>query len=725
MTRWVKRVLVGTALLPSVAGAQAVDVSGVTSAAPPRSAASAPASAASSATDGGLDTQRVVVTAQRYKQFLQDVPLSMSAVSAEELQARNAQTLDELQYSIPGLSMYEYGVGQQFVQLRGVSTDIGSSTVGVYFDETPLTLVSQGNGLNVRLLDMQRVEVLRGPQATLYGESSMGGTIRYIPNEPKLSGGLSGSVEGKFSSVDSGGTGYDTTGVLNVPLVEDRLGLRLMLNHEDVAGWIDSAATGQKDVNGAEVNSFRGTLLGAPTDRVTVSLMDQYQRTDQGYQDYGFSGVTHAAVPTYARDEYNLVEGKVDVDLDFATLTGIASYLNRTNDTQSDYTSYLLPTLTALGAPAGSITSIGVPIANDYDVYYGELRLSSQDKGALGWTIGANYRDTKAGLAETTNTAPGASPITVLELGQRTREKTFALYGEVSYAFTPKLKLTGGLRYFHERLAENLSGSTFGSPLDNNSVAPFVTFNPHVNLSYAASGDSLYYANVAKGFRGGGFNVTSEGTGVPQSYKPDNIWTYEAGTKQQLVNNRVFLDASVYRSMWSDVQAYAFAPGSVLTYYVNGGHVEGWGTDVSLSARPINGLTLTGTWGWNNLAFNRVTGDKNVGDPVDGAARQNLSASLDYRHALTAGVTGFFLLDYQHSGHAQQTLRNFGEIVQQPGRTLVNLRLGADVKKYEVALFVSNLFDQRHPYIVGPAGVVLENVEQRPRVIGVSARADF
>ena len=325
-------------------------------------------------------------------------------------------------------------------------------------------------------------------------------------------------------------------------------------------------------------------------------------------------------------------------------------------------------------------------------------------------------------------TAPQAAPFTILLTDESVRTKTVATYAEANYAFTPKLKLTAGLRYFKERLSQDTLTTSFGADTVDVNSATFTTLNPRVNLSYEADRDSMVYANVAKGFRGGGFNLTSTGgadSTVPPTFKPDNIWTYELGTKQQLFQNRAFLDASIYRSMWSGVQSYGFAPGNPVVIVTNSGHVEGWGADVSLSTRPLVGLTVTGTYSWNNLAFNEATGDKLPGDPVDGAVRKTISASVDYRHSLADGVTGFARIDYQHAGPARLTLRNFNQIIQRPGRNLVNLRLGADLDKYEIALFATNLFDQKAPNIIGPFGVFAENLEQRPRTIGVSGRADF
>jgi iron complex outermembrane receptor protein len=356
------------------------------------------------------------------------------------------------------------------------------------------------------------------------------------------------------------------------------------------------------------------------------------------------------------------------------------------------------------------------------------VRLSSERSGRFGWTVGMSYREVQLDMLATSQTAPNPAPFTILATTQDVVPKTLTAYGEANYAITPKLKLTAGMRYFREKLHQDTMTTSFGVDSNDVNSGSFHTLNPHVNLSYEATRDSLVYANVAKGFRGGGFNLTSSGganSQVPPTYRPDNIWSYELGTKQQLLQNRAFLDASIYRSVWSDVQSYSFAPGNPVVIVSNSGHVQGWGADIALSVRPVKGLTLSGTFSWNNLAFDQATGDKLPGDPVDGAVRRTFSASVDYRHALTDGATGFVRVDYQRAGPAQMTLRNFGQIIQRPGRDLLSLRLGADIGKYQVALYANNLSNENAPNIIGPFGVFAENLEQRPRTIGVSASAEF
>lgn len=676
----------------------------------------------------------IIVTAQRYEQRLQDVPISVSVVGAKELAARGVTDLKDLQYSVPGFSTFEYGVGRQFLQMRGISNTIGSSTIGIYLDETPLGLDGQGEVINIRLLDLERVEVLRGPQATLYGQGSMGGTIRYIPAAPRLDA-VGGSFDGEYSATKGGGSNYRAVGVLNLPLATDKAGLRLVAGYERIGGYIDNLTTGQKDVNSADIYTVRGTLLVKPTEQLTLSLLGLYQESEQKNQDFGVNYRSTAGVPTPITDRYTLVQAKASYDLGFAELSTSAGYIDRRNTIQFDLSPFYVPALTApppfgFGLPVGFITRVAYPGTYDYEIFNAEVRLGSTGQGPLGWQLGATYRDLKSDVTSSAIPAPGTLPFAILDFDQASRNKSYALYGELAYAFTPELKATAGLRYFSERKRQVTDSSSFGvATLDSNRDT-FHSFNPRFNLSYELTPDSMVFVNVAKGFRSGGFNITSAGGGVfaiPPSYDSDEIWTYELGTKHQMLGNRLTLEASLYRSEWSKVQSYIFVPGSAIQVVANSGEVAGWGLDLSASARPVDALTLTATYGWNNLEFTNATADKAKGDPVDGAVRESWSASVDFRPRLANEITGIFRVDYQHAGKAQITVRNFpsSPVIQRPGRDLVNLRLGAAFGQAEVALFVDNLFDQNAPNLIGPFGVIAEDVEQRPRVIGVNGKINF
>lgn len=676
------------------------------------------------AVEEGLETSNdIIVTAQRFEQRLQDVPISITAVTDEEIQARNAKLLDDLQYSVPGLSIFGYGVGASYTQLRGVSNISGPATVGIYYDETPFTLSQVGIDSTPRLLDMERVEVLRGPQATLYGEGSMGGTIRYIPAAPQLDR-VTGFVNGQWSTTDNGANGYLLEGAVNVPLITDTVGVRLAVSHGRDAGWVDSLATGEENINSADLWTVRGILRVKPDERLDVSLLGLYQKSDVDNQNFGRDKETAAVLETPLRDKTIFLQGKASYDLDFATLTGIVGYIDRENFNRFDVTSQYLP---FLPITPGLIETIAIDTDSDFKVYNGELRLASQGSDRLIWAVGATARHLRMDTMQASVEAPGTLPFVFLSAGGTAENKSYAVYGEVGYRLVPGLRATIGARYYSEHKTQRFENTQFGLSAVDIGDAKFDSFNPRFNISYEISRDAMIYANVAKGFRSGGFNLTSAAPGTPPTYDPDKIWTYEGGGKLALAGSRLFLDASVYRSVWSDVQSVTTPPGSALIYIDNSGRVAGWGVDLSATAQLVPGLTLSGTFGWNNLEYTTSTADKFEGDPVDGAARLSYSASLDYRPQLTPDIEGIFRIDYQHAGRGQITVRTYVPplLNERPKRDLVNVRAGIAFDEIELSVFANNLFNEDAPILIGPYGIVAENIEQRPRTIGISASSRF
>jgi len=321
-------------------------------------------------------------------------------------------------------------------------------------------------------------------------------------------------------------------------------------------------------------------------------------------------------------------------------------------------------------------------------------------------------------------TAPTTFPFEILDTPVTLQSHSYSLYGEGGYKLTDKLAVLAGVRFYHDTETFDSDQVIFGTPTSDHERATFQSTNPRFNVHYEFSPASMVYLNAAEGFRSGGFNVgTPPG---PETFAPDRIRTYEFGTKQQLLDRRLEFDGAVYYRDWTDVQSAFFPPGTAgIVVTENAGKASGWGADVSVAARPLDGLTLTATYGWNNLEFKTNTADKNAGDPVDYAPSKSYSVSLDYRRAIGGPTVGFFRADYQYSGQAQVTLRDFGEIVPLPARDMLNLRLGFDLGSFEASLFGTNVLNNSTPIQIGPYGAIAENVEQRPRTIGVNLRLHF
>lgn len=696
-------------------------------------AAAAPSARNAPAQATGVDdtVADIVVTAQKREQRLQDVPISITAVTSEEIQARNVTSLNDLQYSVPGLSIFSsQGPGQDVIQIGGVSNVTGLATVGTYLNEMAINGASAqggpgGQSLDIRLLDLARIEVLRGPQGTLYGEGSMGGTIHYVTNSPDLDT-YSGSLEGEVGHITGGDESYKINGVINAPLIEDKLGLRVVAGYQRDGGWIDNTATGRRNINDTEFKTVRAELLARPADRLDLSLLYIHQDLDLDYKPFGVGGKQSSAVQTYDHDRYDLVNGVIKYDLGSVQLLDSIGYLNRNSTLQLDLTPAFLPILGFFGIPPGFITEIPFSFVNDQEIFTNELRVSSTGPSRFNWTIGGYYRHAKAQFDNATSTSPGQLPFVLLQGTANNTSETFAFFGDAGYKLTDQLTVEIGARYFHDKVSASSNSVSFGAPtIISPRNATFESFDPRVNISYQFSRNSMVYASAAKGFRSGGFNSTIA-PGVPETYTPDKLWHYEVGTKQQVFDRKLEFAADVYYTDWKNVQTLVLVPPSNLAVTENSGRVNGWGADVAVTARPVQGLTLTGTLGWNDLAYAKGTTSAlvNPGDPVDNAVRTSYSASLDYRRPIFGDTAGFFRADYQHAGKAQLTQRNQLTILRIPPRDLVNLRAGLDFGRLEASVFATNVFNDRTVLFPVSPGAPFE-VEQRPRTIGVNLRARF
>jgi iron complex outermembrane receptor protein len=687
---------------------------------------SAPANAAgtSGASSSGqeiLMLEEIVVTAQKREERLLEVPMAISAVTGTELERRGVSSLTELQYSVPGLSLVAYGPGQERIQIRGITTANGLPTVGRYLDEIPISIDENANGLDLRLIDMKRIEVLRGPQGTLYGEGSMGGTIRYLTADPDLTS-FGGSFEAQAGSVTDGGTAWRVNSVVNLPVVEDRVGLRLVGGYENSGGWIDSLTTGKKDVNDNEFITFRGKLLAQVTDNLTASVMVLHQQND-GVQNFGINRRTNALVAEVNNPKYDVVNAVVRLDLGWASLVNSFGYLNAKNDTTTDMSAVYVPLLPLFGVTPGSITSVALRSTSEIDVYTDEIRLASNPGGVLDWTVGLYGRKLERDGISKTQTAPGSMLFDLVSASSASESEAWAAFGELAWHATDRLTVAGGLRYYEEKRTLTAVSASLGLPTTNSNEGTFSSVNPRVNVSYKVSPDAMVYVSAAKGFRSGGFNAAA--AGGPLSYDPEKLWTYELGTKQQWLERRVSFEGAVYYNDWDDVQSSFVPVNAALGYIINGGKVNGWGVDATLSARPTNNLTFSATYGWNNVEYKTTSSEHAAGDPVDYAVRETWSASVDYRRSVFGNVLGFARLDYQHAGRSSIINRSAALNVAIDSRDTLNARVGLDFGRYEVALFADNLTDVDTPLIPGPFGLVQQDVEFTPRTVGMNVKARF
>jgi outer membrane receptor protein involved in Fe transport len=660
--------------------------------------------------------EEIVVTAQKREENLADVPLPVQAISAEDLAVAGAAKVSDLVTLIPGASVVSNSTpGFETLQIRGIASGTtGDGLVGYYIDETPFGIPNLQLTPPARLLDIERVEVIRGPSGTLYGQGSMGGTIKLVTARPD-SEEFSGRAEAEYSNTSGGGNNYSFGAVVNVPLVSEKLAVRASGSFERLSGYAEAPEFGEENVNDFDSLNLRVAALWTPLDRLDVTL--SYWRIDN---EQNFSNGLTPTSPVPSISGTNLIRAYTDVDAHvgsltlawethFGTLTSNTSYIDHQLD-------FLAPLLTVLLNDS----------TFDTESFTQELRLASPDDGPLHWIGGFFYRDATI-HSDIDFTFLG---FPVIDVVGDLDTKSWSLFGEISMdLFGGKLVPLVGLRYFEdERGSDGLDRAT-GLP---RSIGPahYDAWSPRFNLSYHATENGLFYVNVAMGFRSGVLQTqaqadASTALGIPTSTQidPDELWTYEVGTRWSLFEGSVLLEASYYHTDWEDIQLQ-FATAAIISL-ANGGDAKIDGFDAGIAWRAAPGLTLQFIGNWNDAEFGKVVPalgavlpTVNRGEPLPNVPDNNYTLVADYERELPWGdLTGRAHVMFASRARqidAASGLRT-GELDD------LTFRVGVSNERWNAELFLLNALDDDDPAVrTGTALSILY-----PRRVGFEIGVSF
>ncbi len=663
--------------------------------------------------------EEVVVTAQKRAERLKDVPASVTALTGSNLKDIGAAKLDDYAGLIPGFTVTNASVLEASTQLsiRGVTTGLGGNpTVGIYIDDSPFGASTAFGGYTVPDLDPQdlsRVEVLRGPQGTLYGAGAMGGLLKYVTAEPDPSH-FFGRLEIDGSAIDGGGAGYGLRASANIP-INQSMALRLSGYDREDPGYIDNVLTGQKDVNGSRFDGGRASFGWQINKDWKVRLSALYQsQTGVGsvveYNNLTFqplygplkqsnaigTGGGFQRVGAYSLE----IEGRLG---DFATLTSSTSYDQQHMGFGLDYTALLSPLISGVfGVPNVGVSLNDSPI--DVNKFTQEVRLASPADNKLAWQIGGFYTDETTKIlasASTFNQFTGV-PVTGLPVFFAALEKPSfeeeAVFGDVTYHFNPVFDVTAGLRYSHnsqESIADQgglLNGGT--SAYDVRSSDDSVTYL--VNPRFKLNDDTTVYARFATGYRPGGPNSGLQGT--PLTYQPDRVVNYEVGLKNDMFDHKVSLDLSVYWIDWSNIEIEEVSSGGA-GYIGNGGTAVSRGVDAAATWRPVAGLSLYANGAYQNAYLTQAL-------PAGGASAAGSGAALPLTPLWSGSVGGdySFPLFAQWKGqvggdwrYVDQTMGGFaaagGVRFVHPSYNLLDLRAGVTNDQWTLMVYAKNIGD--------------------------------
>lgn len=742
------------------------------------SAADAAADTATSSDSPTVGLETVVVTAQKRSEKRQDVPASVSAISGEELEKKQIVSYEDLARATPDLAVTNTGnSGLSRISIRGISSDQGAATVGIYMDDVSLTMPNQfftGVALP-KLFDLASVEVLRGPQGTLYGASSMGGTIKFTTNQPVL-GVREGYVTGSIATTKGGDESYMVGGMLNTPIGE-KAALRIAVQDTRTGGYIDRRIDGEvtdTNINSEHTPAIRATLRYEPTDTLTITPAVLYQKTtgdDTGIFDLSLPKYsTSKTLPETSTDTMTVPSLTVEKRFDGATLTSVSSYMYRQFKRQFDATIYDSEYVAGVIDPSygddyETMAALQGVLYNTDTVksWSQELRLASDSISESGkpyeWLVGLYYSHQKVrslddeyvfGLNDTVEDLYGTD--TESFLGYDTPDdsigyfhsdrvnKEFAGFAEGSYMLLPRLKATVGLRQMSSDTSYVMNEGGWladGTPaLDTESESSSPTTSKFA-LTYSVTDKVSAYTNVSKGYRLGGQNnalptycssdLEEAGIASASNYKPDSLWNYEVGAKGDLFGNRLSFDVSAYRIDWKNIQQKISLSSCGYVTTVNAGDARSQGADLEMHAVVTEALTASLTASYT---------DAKITDAADGSGASDgskilyvpesaFSFGLDYEKPFLDNKQFFAHADYAYTGksHGSYTVSNSD--YERDSYGIVNAKSGVRFDGYEVALFAKNLLND-DTIIQKPSVLfVRQGLIVTPRTIGLSVLKTF
>ncbi|MEM1111868.1 MAG: TonB-dependent receptor [Pseudomonadota bacterium] len=655
-----------------------------------------PAHAQDSLEGETLALEEVLVTASRREQSLLEVPMSVAAFSADELNKRGITQLSELQFAVPGMTMREDGPGSNTIFLRGVVNQYGAGpVVGQFLDEIPVSLTA-ADQLDVRATDLARIEVLKGPQGTLFGQGSMAGVVRYLTNKPNLEE-LQFGATASTAYIEDGDPEYILTGFVDVPLMAETLGLRVAARYQEGGGWQDQPDAGIRDGNGQDLVNVRALLLWRPTDRLDVEFMYNVHNNEAelglGYEnpDRTVFVAGDPSTELVSKDlEYEITALTITADLGFADFTSATAYI----DVDHQY---------PFAYQCGSDTNCSPFEGNDdrFDTneqFTQELRLVSAGDGALKWTVGAFYRDLDDQLIADYRTFEGGfEPIFEDRFFSESTSESYAVYGDVSYDITERLTLGFGGRYFEEDREGGDSCCTLdGVPVIEQS-ASFDSFDPRVYASYAVADTMNLYGSVSSGFRSGGFNDPGD-----PPYDPEDLLTYEIGIKGTTNDSRLSFELAAFYNDFSDMlrRGLVFNGTNFTSQLSNIGDVDIYGVEGGVAFQATANLSLSATASWLDSEVKDIRADDATnlpGDELDYVPEISYSLSGVYNFEWGAGKPGFVRLDYNYRDEVSYIDRSSFDVVPQYSDSfgLLNARIGIDINEaFSVELFGTNLTDE-------------------------------
>ncbi|HET9335691.1 MAG TPA: TonB-dependent receptor [Sphingomicrobium sp.] len=710
--------------------------------------AEAAAVAAAAGQDTSAATQEgegelIVVTAQKREQRIQDVPISISVVDQEQILNSGASQLVDYAAYVPGLQVDNAGSpGRSTLSLRGVAPIGPSATVGIYLDDAPIGSSGIYNRSQVFTLDLlpydiQRLEVLRGPQGTLYGASSIGGLLKYVTVQPNLSRVSVDAGAELFDVAHGDGLGWGLNAMVNIPIVTDELAVSASYSRRDTPGYVDNILTGDDDVNDAVQKGGRVALLWQPDPNLSVRLSALRQSVDSDNFSIVYEGPgngplapgagflsTNSQLPEPFESDFEFYSGTIAYDFGFAEISSTTSYSKLDILETSDASR-------VFGTIWGGLAIFPATLLQKK--WTEEIRLTSASSNRFEWMIGFFYTDEDNRHDQIVHAFDNDGeildffdPFAIVALPNKYKE--YAMFGNATYKFTERFHLTGGMRWARNEQTFNqvtqipLIGLDIGGPGESEENVFTFSISPQFNINR----DAMVYARVASGYRPGGPNVALPG--FPATVDSETVTSYEAGVKARFLDRMVSLDAAVFLLDWNDLQVgQAFADG--INGLVNAGAARSKGFEAALQVFPAPGLTLGANFAYADAECTQTTPNCNDGDRLPGIPKASGAVTASYDFPLSSTVEGHFGGALRIVGDRISAVESDATSIPVDGYTTLDLNASVTFdEKWTLRAYARNLFDVEGRITSSSATTnpgFISTVPLQPRTIGLAAEVSF
>lgn len=696
--------------------------------------------------------EEVIVTAQKRSENIQDVPSSVSVVSRDFLENLHVTQLTDVGAYVPGLQIASGGTpGQATIIIRGVAPLGSGATVGTYIDDTPVggsSGYARNTSFALDLLpyDVQRMEVLRGPQGTLYGASTMGGLLKYVLTSPDVSSFQARVGTDAFDIQGAGDAGWGARAMINAPLVQDELALLASYARVSTPGYIDNAQTGARHQNSVDQESARLSLLWRPTDRVSLTLGALHQETDaDGVGQVALSPTKPTPLPVAGELKGNNYVGELfgkeidyfsatlNWDLGWADFVSATSYADTFTEQETDVTRTYGGLYPLFGSPAG-LSEFFIDL--DLQKLTQEFRLASPAGSKVDWLLGAFYTDEDSGNEQLLTaqafdgaSIPGLDPLFVGSIPSTYQE--YAAFGGVTVHLTDRWEVAAGLRYArNEQTFRQASSGSLVATTDTpgSSTENVTTYS--VSSSFHFTDEVMLYGRVASGYQPGGPNVVLPN--VPPTYDSSSLTNYELGLKSEF-GRRGLLNVSIFQIDWSDIQISA-TNAQGFAFFSNGGTARSRGMEAGGSLRLTDGLVLNATAAYTDatLTADAPSVGGLSGDQLANIPRWSGSLLADYARPLSgdwqlhAGL-GLRLVDERNSSVTHSRFS-----FSLPSYHAFDLNADISNSRWTVRLFAKNFTNERAylGYAILTNGLTgqteqLLGAVLQPRTVGVAVDVAF